>query len=98
VDLLRTNVATAVYVLGLAGPGLLVAGLTLLERAGLHLGMGAGLIVVLSVGACVTGAVLQPTTTWKKWVLVLMALVAIPLEILALGAVFLMRDGLAGTQ
>jgi hypothetical protein len=98
-DLSRTKLAPAVYILGLAGPALLVGVLALAERVGLHLGVGGGLIALLSFGACIIGAALmQRATVWKKLILVLVALVAIPLEMLALGIVFVVTNGLTGTQ
>ena len=97
-DLSRTKVGTAVYAFGLAGPTLLVAVLTLVERAGLHPGVGGGLIALVSFGACICGVGMQRTTVAKKLLLALVALVAIPLEILALGIIFVLRNGLAGTQ
>jgi cytosine/uracil/thiamine/allantoin permease len=94
----RTKVAATVYVVGLAGLVLLVGVLTLVEHAGLHLGVGFGLIAPASFGTCIIGAVLQRATVWRKLVLILVALVAIPLEILAMGAVSLMMYGLEGIQ
>ncbi len=97
-DLSRTKIATAVYVLGLIGPALLVGVLTLVERTGIHLGVGGGLIALLSFGVCIIGVGMQRAPFGRKLVLLLIALLAIPIEILALGAVFLVSNGLAGTQ
>lgn len=97
-DSSRTKVASAVYLLGLAGPGVLTGLLSLVERAGFHLGVGGGLIAIVSLGACIAGASIRPTTVRKKLVLVLIALVIIPMEILVLGFIYLGIYGLDGTQ
>jgi len=85
-------------VLGLFAPTLLMGILILIEHFGLHLGVGGGLIGLISFVVCLVSISMQSTTALKKLILILFALMVIPLEIFALGFVFIMINGLTGTQ
>ena len=95
---MNPSLPRTVYFLGLAGPALMVSALVLIERAGLHLSVGGGLIALISFGVCIAAAGVLRTSVKKRLFLILVALVIIPLEILVLGAIFIAKSGLTGTQ
>lgn len=97
-DSSRTRKALFVYWLGIALPVLMVAALTLLERAGAKSSLGVAWIALVSLAVCVVGVVIARTTTKRTVALLVLAVILIPVELLVLAVVSLMHSGLAGTQ
>lgn len=97
-DSSRTRTATLVYWLGIVTPVLMVVALKLIERSGTKQSVGVGWIALVSLIVCAIGAFLSTATVKKKVMLILIAAIVIPIELLALAVLFLTSGGLSGTQ
>src|SRR5690606_32033832 len=94
----RTDPFTVIYWLGVAAPVLMVAVLKFIEHSGAKQSIGVGGIALVSLTLCAVGACLSKATTKKKFLLVLVAAIVIPVELLVIAVLFLVSGGLSGTQ
>jgi len=87
-----------IYWVGIIAPALMVTALKVLEHFQIKLGIGLPGIAVVSLGICVAGVCSGNMNTRQIIAMLLLAICAIPVEILLLGVLFLITGGLSGTQ
>jgi len=87
-----------IYWAGITAPLPMVIALKVIEHFRIKPGIGIPGIALVSLAICVAGVCSGNTNTRQRIAMFLLAVCAIPVELLLLGFLFILSGGLNGTQ